>query len=269
MELRGRQFYNQHLDDIAIFSKDWLEAVISTTMCPVNKLENEDSCFVIENGEFSCVAVADGLGGHKGGGLASRLAISILNETLNIYEASPQSERLPIREVILDAIDRSHVEIQALGIGAGTTLTMAILTRKSVRFFNVGDSCSMLIGGMGTLKFKNIEQSPVGYGLEGGFLTEDQVVGHAASGIVLNALGLSPLRIEVSQEFELARRDSILLSSDGLTDNLAYSRIGEIVGRGTLSEKIRRLKQEATEQMGNEKGKPDDLTMILLKVRDI
>lgn len=214
------------------------------------------------------VIVADGLGGHKGGATASKMAVSILGEAAKKWQLTSVEERLPRREMVLAAFEKAHNDIKALGLGAGTTLTVAEVTPETVRFYNAGDSFGLLMGGMGTLKFKNVEHSPVGYCLEAGAITEQEVIGHPAAGVVLNALGIDPVRVEITQEMELARRDHILLASDGLTDNVLNSQICDDLRRGSLEEKMSKLVDGARLQMSKEKGKPDDLTMVLVRLAD-
>ncbi|MCB0365337.1 MAG: protein phosphatase 2C domain-containing protein [Bdellovibrionaceae bacterium] len=267
-EYVGRIVLNENLEELESFHGGWLEGVIHSSRCPGDKVENEDSVGLMIFEDFALAVVSDGLGGHKGGAAASKLAVGTLNQAALHWRKQDPKERIERREMILQAIESAHAEIKAMGIGAGTTISVAEVTSSWVRFYSLGDSFGLLMGGMGTLKFKNVEHSPVGYCLEAGAITEDDVIGHPASGVVLNALGIDPIRMEISQELELAKRDHILLASDGLTDNLKHSVICEDLRRGSMEEKMAKLVDGAHLQMSKDKGKPDDLTMVLIRLAD-
>lgn len=266
MGLIKRALLNDTLDSIESFQTDWIEATLFSKVSPHEKEINEDSCLVLLNDEFALCAVADGLGGHKGGGTASKI---VIEEILSHFEKNiPKGERLnsQLRAGVMDSVSSAHQKIKALGIGAGTTISIAAITQSAVQFFNVGDSLTLLSGGLGLHKFKNVEHSPLGYGIEAGYMNESEILGHPSVGVVLNALGIEPFRMEVSQEIELAKRDYIVIASDGLTDNMVYSKISEEIRRGSSLEKMEKLVKESSERMSTSLGKPDDLSIILLQL---
>ncbi|MCC7405115.1 MAG: protein phosphatase 2C domain-containing protein [Bdellovibrionales bacterium] len=260
----GRAIYNENCEQLEEYNSPWIEGVIQSVQSPSDKIENEDSAGVLIYDDFAIAMVADGLGGHLGGAQASRLAIETLAQKLDEWTGLTEANRPPRRETILGGIEAAHEAIKALNVGGGTTLTLAEVTKGWVRFYNAGDSFGMLASQWAILRYKNVEHSPVGYCLEAGAISEEEVIGHPASGIVLSALGIDPVRIEMSSQIPLGRRDQILLASDGLSDNVRPSEICGLLRTGSPSEKLAGLVKAARLQMGLEKGKPDDLTLVLL-----
>jgi serine/threonine protein phosphatase PrpC len=263
-----RAFLNELLIDREPFLPGWLDGLVYTSRCPVDKKHNEDCAGYYHSDDFAVVLVADGLGGHKGGGQASRLVVETIQACIEQWEKKPKKERSSRREMLMEAIELSHRRIHDLGLEAGTTLTMAEVMPNTIRFYNIGDSCSLLMTERGFIKYRNVEHSPVGYCLEAGVMKESEVIGHPASGVVLNALGIEPFHVEISQELELKPEDMVLLASDGLTDNVLAGQISDDLRRGDLGEKVSRLSHAAHSQMSQKKGKPDDLTIVLFRLAD-
>lgn len=223
---------------------------------------NEDGCFHRTLDETTAVlAVADGVGGHAHGEEASALAIACLDEAL----AAPGTDPSQLREPILDAIERCNRELLADGRGAATTIVVAELRDGVMRPYHVGDSSILVVGGLGRVRFRSIAHSPIGYGIEAGLLDEDAAIDHAERHWLSNLVGSTEMRIEVGAPLALAARDTLLLCSDGLTDNLAVEAIVEIVRRGPLDGALERLVDDCREAMAGENGHPDDLTVMLFR----
>ena len=226
---------------------------------------NQDGALVFQHGKTLVLAVADGMGGHADGEQASRLALASLSSA--VVRALNEGQEL--RSGVLDGFDAGHDAVENLGNGAGTTLAVATIDHGLMRAIHAGDSAVFLLGQRGSLKERTVDHSPTGFALQAGSMDERQALGHAERHVVLSALGHEGLRIDVGPERPMATRDTLLLASDGLTDNLTTSEIIELARKGPLVEVAERLLERAEERMAggdpDVTGKPDDLTLILFR----
>jgi len=244
------------------------ELAIFSIRSPGKETPNEDAAAVIGMPEGGAVlVVADGLGGAPAGHSASRLAVESIEEALR----HARDEGHESRWGILNGFETANERVLALGVGAATTLTVAEVSRRSVRAYHVGDSFVLVTGGRGKTKLQTIPHSPVGYGVESGLLDEKDAMHHEERHVVSNAIGSGELRIDVGLPLDLAARDTLLVASDGLSDNLHMAEIVATVRKGPLVSAARRLAEQALHRMrGAEQGgpsKPDDLTFVIFRPR--
>jgi serine/threonine protein phosphatase PrpC len=240
-------------------------ACLYTFRCPGNNAVNEDAVALLPiDSKCGVLAVADGLGGSPAGEEAAALALTSLKNAL-VKGSDARDLRIPI----LDAIEDANRKLQEQGLGSATTLVVLEIRDARVRPYHVGDSGIWILGGGGRIKYQSIPHSPVGYGIEAGVLDEAQAIEHEDRDVVSNMVGHPSMRIEVGPAIELAQRDSVLLASDGLFDNLFSDEIIEIVRKGPIDDVTRTLAQEAVERMSSpQKGQPskaDDLALIVYR----
>lgn len=233
---------------------------------PTKTTGNEDSAAVIPYGKEGLVlAVADGVGGGPGGRDASNIAVQTLQETL--AAAPPQPENL--RSAIVDALEEANRRILELGRGAATTLVVGEVLSGQVRSYHVGDSELMSVGQRGRVKIRVTPHSPTGFAVEAGLLDEKEAVRHDTRHLLFNVIGAADMRIEIGTPAHLDRFDTVLLSSDGLLDNLYIDEIVASIRAGTLAHAADELVRLALARMeGGRKGpsKPDDFTVILYRL---
>jgi serine/threonine protein phosphatase PrpC len=242
------------------------QAVVFTSRSPIKETVNEDAMALIPVGERAGVLViADGLGGLPAGEVAARLAVTTLEEALNRVT----SDGMSMREAILDGIERANADILALGKGCATTVAVVELQERMIRSYHVGDSLIMLVGQRGKLKFQSVSHSPVGYAVEAGLMDEAEAVHHEERNVVSNVLGTSEMRIDIGPAIELAPRDTLLLASDGLPDNLYMDEITARMKAGPLPIAAETLIRDCRERMENplqnRPSHPDDLSVILYR----
>lgn len=235
--------------------------------CPASGRPNEDAVAIWPIGERQgVVAIADGFGGQPAGDQASRLALQALGD------AVAQSARAggDLRAGILNGFDEANRAVQSIGVGAATTLTTVEIADQTVRIYHVGDSVAMIIGQRGKLKYQTIPHSPVGYAVEAGMLGEEEAMHHHDRHFVSNAVGSDEMRIDIGPTLRLAARDTLVLGSDGLFDNLHQSEIIEFARAGPLDRAMNRLVTLAIERMTDPKpdapSKPDDLSIVLARL---
>jgi len=180
-----------------------------------------------------------------------------------------QGAESSLRDSILDGLEGANREVHALGIGAATTVAIAELGGETIRPYHVGDSGILLAGQKGKVKFHSIAHSPIGYALESGYLGEREALFHEDRHLVSNMVGIAEMHIQLGSPVELSSRDSLLLASDGLFDNLTLNEIVDILRKGTLEESTQALVDASTERMlcsyPASPSKPDDLAVVVFR----
>jgi len=258
----------QPVEEAALHAIARGEAAIYSAPCPGRAGANEDAAALIPLDEGSAVlAVADGLGSTP---LADRAASLAMRALVDALHPDLRAGSL-LRTAILNGIERANQAVTALGAGAATTLTVAEVQEDSVRSYQVGDSVLMLVGQRGRIKYQSTAHSPVGFALESGLLDEGQALRHADRHLVSNFLGARDMSIELGPTLRLSPRDTLLLASDGLADNLRRREIADRIRCGSLAEGARRLAADARRRMqapaAGEPSKPDDLTFVIFRRR--
>lgn len=221
---------------------------------------NEDS--VLELPGDRLFAVADGMGGHAAGEVASRLAVDALEASLG------DGDSLPSAEEISGAVREANRRIFRDGeenpgrSGMGTTLTaLAIDDDLRWRIGHVGDSRAYLYRD-GALRQLTTDHSWVGRRVAAGELTKEEARRHPMSSVLERALGTSR-RVEVDVEEGRARpADVFLLCSDGLTDMLPDAELESLLGGEDDPEEAADRLVSAANRAGGE----DNVTVVLVRV---
>lgn len=237
-------------------------AVAYTHRCPGKETSNEDSAAVIPYTEDSgLLVVADGVGGNRAGDRASALAVATLKAAVQ-YSNGVDS----LRALVLDGIEQANDAILNLGIGAATTLCVMEVRGREIRPYHVGDSMMLVVGQRGKIKWQSIAHSPVGYAVESGMLDAHDAIFHEERHLVSNIVGTTDMRIEIGPQIKLAARDTILLASDGLFDNLQVDEVVANVRKGSIYNGIQTLADESHHRMVKPEkdvaSKPDDMTIV-------
>ncbi len=226
--------------------------------------ENEDAAGVWELASDGLVlALADGMGGGPEGGEAAALAMACLDERLRDRKSGN-----PLRTPILDAFEAANEALCAGGKGSGTTLVVVEVAAGSFRTYHAGDSGALVVGQRGRVHHQTMPHSPTGYAVAAGVLEPDQVHDHEDRHYLSNCLGSVDLRIEVGPKRALSARDTILLASDGVLDNMRREDLIEAIRRGPLEvagTKIVEATQAAMEGRGPVAGHADDATLLLYR----
>lgn len=240
------------------------KAVWYSHRSPDKTTENEDSLTLIPlNATTGILAVADGLGGHVNGAAASRTAVEAFQSVMQ------ETDPADLRTAILNAIEASNQAILQNIPGAATTLAVVELCGRQIRTYHAGDSIILVTGQRGKRKYMSMAHSPVGYAVESGMLDEDDAVHHEARHLVSNVVGSPEMSIEMGAGIELAARDTLLIASDGLPDNLYLDEIINTIRSGPLEACAQSLVAQAQERMHSEDATrphhPDDLSFILYR----
>ena len=243
------------------------EVCVRSLRSPDKQTENEDSAAIIQLGDDSLVlAVADGVGGSVAGREASNATVRTLSRVLTkLPDEAPQ-----LRPAILDAMEAANKTVLGLARGAATTLVVAQLDATRLRSYHVGDSELLAVGQRGRIKQRVVPHSPTGFAVEAGLLDEDEAVQHDQRHVLFNVIGSSDMRVEIGPALQLAVRDTVLLASDGLFDNLFIDEIVRTICSGPLPAAADRLVERVQARMHGEEAahqpcKPDDLTIVLFR----
>ncbi len=265
--MRGALIFSQaELETPQVIPLAGGEVSVFTRGCPDSEQANEDAAAVIPLGETAGVlVVADGAGGMPLGEEASKLAVEVLCDSLHVAWQAGGS----LRGAVLDGIEASNEALAKAGTGACTTLAVAVIEQKTVRTFHVGDSLVLLTGQRGRVKLQTTAHSPVGYGVEAGLLDEAEAVHHEERYVVSNLVGTPEMTVEVGPRLQLARRDTLLLASDGLGDNLYLEEIVEHIRKGPLQRSSNALalacRGRMKEPRQGDPSHPDDLTVLMFR----
>jgi protein phosphatase len=208
------------------------------------------------------MAIADGMGGHSAGEVASSIAINYLHN--HFKESFHEMSKIDAVNWIRDAVneintlifqyEKEHPESK----GMGTTLVMAILTKDFLLFGNVGDSSGFVMKDNNLHKV-TYDHTLVNLLVSAGELTKEEASVHPKKNVLMKALGASP---EVDVDIFDCDMDitEILLSSDGLTGMLDREGIERVLtGEGTVEEKVLKLVRKA-----NNRGGTDNISVAYL-----
>ena len=244
------------------------DVVAFTHACPGRTTPSEDSaaCFQLPDGT-GVLVVADGVGGHQSGEVASAIAVRSIHHRLR-SRASGTS----LRASILDAIDDANQAILDLGIGAATTIAVVELNPSWIRPYHVGDSLITLLSQRGRVKWQAIGHAPVTYAIEAGVIDEEEAMGHPERHLVSNVVGQEDMTISIGPKLQPGVRDTLVLCSDGLSDNVSTEELAELIRAGSLQpacEEVVRIAQTRMASPGELQdvtGKPDDLTILACRM---
>jgi serine/threonine protein phosphatase PrpC len=240
------------------------QVAVFSGRAPHKDSANEDAASVLRMGASGAVLmVADGVGGLPAGEDASRLVIETIAGQL---QALPVESRDNLRETILDGLDLANARIMAETSGGATTLALVEIQGRQIRTYHAGDSIVLVVGQRGKIKLQTVPHSPVGYAVESGMLDEDEALQHEDRHLVSNIVGVADMRVEVGGTLTLDERDTLIVASDGLADNLTVQEIVDIMRKGRLEQSLAQLVQACRERMTrpvpDQPSHSDDLTVI-------
>lgn len=237
-------------------------AAVFTRTARGKEAPNQDAAALVPYDEGRGVLlVADGVGGVRG----SQASATTVYEICAALEHGIQSQDR-LRNAILDGIESADREVRTLAIGAATTLAAVEVDGSWIRPYHVGDSQILLLSQRGRQKLLTIPHSPMGYAEQAGLIGEREAIGHEDRHFVSNVVGMEDMTIDIGTRIELSPRDTLLLASDGLFDNLTKNEIIELLRTEDLLESTSALVELCLKRMestsASRPGKLDDLTLI-------
>ena len=227
---------------------------------------NEDSAFAKEIGKFTVLILADGMGGHSGGEIASKMAIE---EISSFLEDRLNEKMLPGQIMLLlgEALESANDKIFALSksdialVGMGTTCDVCLISEETAYIAHIGDSRVYKISEGGDIKKLTRDHSLIEFMLENGTITPEEAIHHPQKNIILRAIGIADnIEPDIFHE-KISPCDVLLLCSDGLTNMLDESTIKETV----LSEEAPCGIAEKLVKLANDAGGADNITVVIAK----
>lgn len=232
---------------------------------------NEDYCNgkIIDTslGSIGIFALADGMGGHKKGEVASKLAVENIINFLKENLIQKNNIKIDyIDDIIKQAYNNVNLIIHEKSIndieyeGMGTTLTTAIIYKDSLYVANVGDSRCYLLKDN---KFSQItiDHSVVQELIEAKIITEEEAKNHPRRNHITRAMGTDELVIVDIFKHKINLGDKILLATDGLVGFVDDKTIKDIINK---NEEISKLAQNLID-IANEISGKDNISVILIE----
>ena len=224
---------------------------------------NEDSVIIVknENNEY-LMAIADGMGGHSAGEVASSIAISYLGK--HFQESFLSLSKVDAVEWIRDSANEinslifHHEKEHPESKGMGTTLVLAIITEAYILVGNIGDSSGFVVKD-NKLHKVTYDHTLVNLLVSAGELTKEEASVHPKKNVLMKALGANdPIEVDVFDcDMEISE---LLLCSDGLTNMLDNEQIEKVLmSDNTIEEKVEKLIMKA-----NNRGGTDNISVAYL-----
>lgn len=206
---------------------------------------NEDSVIIVKdmNNEV-LLAVADGMGGHRNGEVASSIAISHIGKRFaDISSVGTKEDAINfIKEIVSEAnvLIYKHTSSHPESVGMGTTIVLAILTNNFLLFGNIGDSSGYVIKNDKIHKVTT-DHTLVNLLVKSGELTKEEAKEHPRKNVLMKALGATnTVEMDVISIDEEV--DGILLCSDGLTNMLTDEQITKVLNENIpIDEKLKKI----------------------------
>jgi serine/threonine protein phosphatase PrpC len=238
------------------------------------KRDNNEDNYIIDS-NLQLYIIADGMGGHAGGAIASRMAIELVRETISkmYHEPSifnPQAakrESSDILQLLKEAIRSASCGIyefsnQRLDLaGMGTTLTMILVYGGRGYIAHVGDSRLYRLRNNAFEQLTE-DHSLVQEQVRAGFLTREEAHSSRFRNIITRSVGFESQVNADAFSLPLSSEDVFLLCSDGLSGMIDDEEIANVLRHGKLSDATERLVA-----LANHHGGDDNITLILLRYR--
>lgn len=224
---------------------------------------NEDSVLIVENKSRECLmAVADGMGGHNAGEVASSIAISHIGESFRKLDSIGTKEDAQnwLRDVVseINVLIFKYTETHPESKGMGTTLVTAIVTKDFLLYGNIGDSSGFAVKD-GKMHKITVDHTLVNLLVKNGELTEEEAKNHPRKNVLMKALGATnAVDMDI---FDIETEvDQILLCSDGLTNMLTFEQINKVLNEDlSIENKLQKLIYKC-----NNRGGTDNISIAYL-----
>jgi PPM family protein phosphatase len=239
---------------------------------------NEDSLFSLtttsannaSNLSFGLYVVADGMGGHQHGEVASEIATRAMSEYVirhlytPLFSVNPQPPSESLQEVLANGVQAAHESIVKTVSGGGTTLTTVLILGKQMIIAHVGDSRVYTIDLHGNMRPVTRDHSLVKRLEELGQLTPEEAAIHPQRNVLYRALGQGePFEPEIITT-PLPNPGFLLVCSDGLWGVVPDEELGKMI----ISASTPQLACQQMVDAANEAGGPDNITAVLVRLPD-
>ncbi len=230
---------------------------------------NEDSFEIrgFEDGKLSGICVlADGMGGHNAGEIASCMAVNLICDDLE--SALLDEDTSNLAKKMAASIDFANSEIYSMSLknsaqaGMGTTAVVTFVKDNLVRIANIGDSCAYLISDTVMRKI-TVDHSVVEELVRSGSITRAEARNHPDKNIITRAVGSEKYVDADFYDYTVVGGETILMCSDGLTEMVREKEIKQIINESEdIKTAVKTLIDEA-----NKRGGVDNITVIALQFK--
>lgn len=221
---------------------------------------NEDYLDYYMCDEYQLYIIADGMGGHNAGDIASRICVQKIKEYIN-----KNYDKEDVKEMLANAVKQANRAIYFKSLdnkkfrGMGTTLTFAFVENSKIYVVNIGDSCFFVIKNNSITKVTK-DHSLVQQLVDSGVLTQDEAREHPNKNIITRSVGINQ---SVDADVFLLDKDEnsyYLLCTDGLVNDITYSEIVPYVtkNKGSLERACRELVT-----LAKDRGGRDNVSLII------
>jgi PPM family protein phosphatase len=241
----------------------------------MERAHNEDTLFTfstfldgLDDGHYLGIfLVADGMGGHQSGEIASHLAARGASQYLlenliqDLMFAPEDIKPAAIRKKMHTSVEKAQQLIRQRVPGGGTTLTLALVLDDHVYSAHVGDSRLYLVSKDGNLHVKTKDHSLVKRLVDLGEITEAEAAEHPQRNVLYRALGQSDDLLADVDDFVIRPKEKLVLCSDGLWGVIPQEELNALLSTDATLNGI----AEALVAAANEAGGPDNVSVVLVE----
>lgn len=230
--------------------------VISKTHIGNVRASNQDS--VLNEESSRLYGVADGMGGHNGGDIASQMAVLMLPRILE--SMMPSEENLHDGFQQVNALIYEEQKKDAVLSGMGTTLTVLWEKENSIVLGHIGDSRAYRMR-KGKIEQLSTDHSVVGEMVREGLITEEQALQHPYRNVITQAVGTSESLTPDIKTIEKQKGDKYVLCSDGLYEYVSKEEMCDLLMRFSPEDAAEQMIEKALEEGGR-----DNVTVLIAEV---
>lgn len=240
-----------------------MRSFAATDIGRVRKI-NEDS-YYNDPAHMGLYIVADGMGGHQAGEVASALAVETLSTLLRESLMGGNTRSSYIEDAMRDAVVKTNRAVYDLAMsksgysGMGTTVVVCILKENHLHVAHIGDSRAYLLRD-GILKQLTTDHSLVQELLSKGRITEEEAVDHPRKNILTRALGTDPAVEVDTMDMALKVGDILLLCTDGITNHVDPQEIKDFATGNSPESACKEMIR-----LANDRGGFDNMTVLIIE----
>ncbi len=231
----------------------------------VKRVNNEDAYFIVPSEQV--YIVADGVGGNKGGEIASRTAVACIAAYIRENPIQDIKEESKLKEYFIACMELANKQVYTFAhkhpenLGMATTALIAYVTEDSAYIVNVGDSRAYICRDR-KLSCVTVDHTYVNILLEQGIITEEEARNHPQKNMITRAVGGDAVIEPDFFRVDIQSGDVLLLCTDGLYSEVSEETITTLLtGPGTMQEIANALVDKA-----NRSGGRDNITLVCLKI---
>jgi len=242
----------------------------------IQRDHNEDSLFTLTtnliSGEdslyFGLYIIADGMGGHENGEIASCLAVGQLTtHVINSFYLPIIRERgykmeLSLQEVMHTGVIQAHQKIKQVALGGGTTLTAALILGNQMTIAHVGDSRAYMISPQGDIQLLTHDHSLVKRLEEIGQISPEQASSHPQRNVLYRALGQGEPFAPDINTFQMQPGSQLLLCTDGLWGVVPDNELVDVIRNAPEPQ----IACQSLIYSANSAGGPDNISVIIVRI---